>query len=63
MKKLEPFDVLIAFRAFSEDKKDLSAVAKQWQLDESEIARRALRAGLQILKKFKLPGLREERKR
>jgi uncharacterized protein (DUF2267 family) len=57
------FDELIAFRAYREDKQDIGEVAKQWQLDESEVARRALRAGLEVLRKFKLPGLREERKR
>jgi hypothetical protein len=62
-KKIEAFDELIAFRAFSEDKNDLIAVARDWQLDEAEIARRALRAGLQVLRKFKVPGCREERKR
>src|SRR4030095_12436149 len=59
-KKVEVFDELIAFRAFTEDKADLCEVAQQWQLDESEIARRALRAGLEVLRKFKLPGVREE---
>ena len=61
--KIEVFEELIAFRAFSEDKQDLIEVAQAWQLDESEIARRALRAGLQILRDFKVPGVREERKR
>jgi len=37
------FDELIAFRAYREDKPDIGDVAKKWQLDESEVARRALR--------------------
>jgi hypothetical protein len=62
-KKLEVFNELIAFRAWKEDREDLAEVAHEWQLDESEIARRALRAGLDVLRKFKMPGTREERKR
>jgi hypothetical protein len=62
-KKLDAFDELIAFRAWKEDRDDLSRVASEWQLDEAEIARRALRAGLDVLRKFKMPGVREERKR
>jgi len=51
------FDELIAFRAYREDKPDIGDVAKEWQLDESEVARRALRAGLEVLRKFKMPGV------
>lgn len=57
------YDELIAFRAYREDKAELSEVAQAWQLDESEIARRALRAGLEVLRKFKIPGVREAQSR
>jgi hypothetical protein len=62
-KKLEVFDELIAFRAWKEDREDLSRVASAWQLEEAEVARRALRAGLKLLEKIKLPGVRPERNR
>lgn len=55
------YEELIAFRAHRDDKANLNEVARHWQLDESEIARRALRAGLDVLRKFKLPGGREKR--
>ena len=56
------YDELIAFRAFNADKADLSRVAGILQLDEAEIARRALRAGLKILERIDLPGRREEQR-
>lgn len=57
-KKPHNLDELIAFRAYPEDRVDLLRVARDWQLDEAEIARRALRAGLEVLRKFKIPGRR-----
>ena len=56
------YDELIAFRAFKADKADLSRVAGILQLDEAEIARRALRAGLKILERIDLPGRREDQR-
>lgn len=56
---MENFDTIISFRVYEEDKTDLTAVADAWQLEESEVARRALRAGLEVLRKFKMPGTRE----
>jgi hypothetical protein len=56
------YDELIAFRAFKADKADLSRVASILQLDEAEIARRALRAGLKILERIDLPGRREDQR-
>jgi len=56
--KLQAFPEIVAFRCKTADKADLIQVAQQWELDESEIARRALRAGLEILRGVKLPGTR-----
>jgi hypothetical protein len=55
------YDDLIAFRALKRDKAELTRIARGLQLDESEIARRALRAGLKILADVRLPGGCEER--
>jgi hypothetical protein len=56
--KFKSFDELIAFRALKQDREDLADVAQRYQLDEAEIARRALRAGLDVLRKFRMPGVR-----
>jgi len=61
MENANRFDELIAFRALKDDKLDLTEVARQWQLDEAEVARRALRAGLDVLRNFKIPGVRERK--
>jgi hypothetical protein len=55
-------NTLIAFRAHEADKADLARVAERYQLDEAEIARRALRAGLEVLNKFKMPGVRRRKR-
>ena len=57
------FDDLLAFRFYREDRADLAEVARRWQLDEAEIARRALRAGLEVLRTFDPPGLRKRLKK
>jgi hypothetical protein len=55
------YEALIAFRAHSADKAELAEVSRLWQLDESEIARRALRTGLDVLRNFKVPGVLREK--
>jgi hypothetical protein len=55
------FDELIAFRARAADRAEVREIAVRWQLDESEIARRALREGLRVLREYKIPGTREVR--
>jgi hypothetical protein len=51
-------DILIAFRAFEEDRAELDEVARRWQLNPGEVARRAFREGLAVIKKIELPGTR-----
>jgi len=53
------FDEIITFRALREDKKELVDLARTWQLEESEIARRALRTGLKEIRSQKIFGTRE----
>lgn len=53
-------DVLIAFRAFAADRAELDEVARRWQLNPGEVARRAFREGLAVIKKVDLPGTRIE---
>ena len=57
---MESFDAQIAFRAYKQDREELARVAKQWQLEEAEVCRRALRTGLEVLRKFKMPGVLAE---
>jgi len=59
METKQNFDELIAFRTYRDDKADLAAVARRWELDEAEIARRALRAGLDVLRNVVVPGTRK----
>lgn len=54
-------DVLIAFRALREDRSELDEVAKRWQLNPGEVARRAFREGLAAIRKVDLPGTRVTR--
>ena len=53
------FDETLSFRVLSEDKRELIELARNWQLDESEIARRALRQGLREIRSQKIFGIRE----
>ena len=54
--KLRPNNLVPSVKA---DKADLARIAREWQLEEAEIARRALRAGLDVSRKFRMPGIRE----
>ena len=49
-------DVLIAFRGRQSDHEAVLRVAVKLDLDPAEISRRALRIGLDILNRTKLPG-------
>jgi hypothetical protein len=60
---MEPFDGTIVFRAYREDRAELTEVAHRWQLEEAEIARRAIRIGLETLRKVKIPGNASHRRR
>ena len=51
-------DVLIAFRALQVDRAELDEVARRWQLNPGEVARRAFREGMAVIKKIDLPGTR-----
>jgi hypothetical protein len=51
-------DVLIAFRALEVDRAELDEISRRWQLNPAEVARRAFREGLAIVKKIELPGTR-----
>lgn len=53
------FDEIITFRVLRQDKEELVDLARNWQLDESEIARRALRTGLKEIRSQKIFGTRE----
>lgn len=53
------YDEIITFRVLREDKRELVDLARNWQLDESEIARRALRIGLKEIRSEKIFGTRE----
>jgi hypothetical protein len=57
---MEPFDGTIVFRAYRQDRAELTEVARKWQLEEAEIARRAIRIGLEALRKVRIPGNREQ---
>ena len=63
METQKNFDELFSFWLYKEDKVDLVEVARKWQLHEAEIARRALRAGLEVLRSFDPPGVQKRLKK
>ena len=58
---MERFDTQFAFRGHKRDREDLAQLAEKWQLEEAEVCRRALRTGLVVLSKFKMPGVSRPR--
>ena len=58
---MQNFDSHISFRAYRQDRERLIEVANKWQIEEAEVARRALRAGLEVLHKCEIPGTRKTR--
>lgn len=54
--KSKRFETSINVRVQNTDREKLAEVAERLRLEESEIARRALRVGLQFFKNVDLPG-------